>query len=556
MARKSRKENSIQSGKGYSGTIGYEVGFYLRLSDKETKDRDSESIENQFALLKDFIKNKPDFRLVSTFTDDGKTGTNFKRSGFEQMMDEVRAGRINCIMVKDLSRFGRNYLEAGHYIEHLFPFLNVRFIAVTDGFDTLTATPAQLSYLIPLKNIMNENYARDISKKERSAKKVLRKKGCFLGAYAMYGYEKTSDKHVIGVDREAAVHVRTIFDLCEKGYSDSAIAKYLNEHQVLCPARYKYEKGIVKNVKYANTSGWYPQTIAGILTSRVYIGDMVQGTRKSREIKGKKEIVPKSEWDIVTGTHEPIISREQFERVQEIRTDRHKRYEEMTGKKEKSPGETENANLLKGKAYCGDCKRAMVRKHVKSCKDEYRYVCDVYEKTRQCSRKFLPEQELSRMLNCLIGNQVLMASKVKEWLGGRKQKETNELLKFQQALEETEERRKLLVKKTAALYQDWKEGILDQDEYFYMKKRYEEELEGCEADSRELTDKKHKYIMACTSENPALKAVSEIPEDFLLTKELVDRLMERIEIYEGHRVKVSFTFQDELQRSCYCSHHD
>ena len=160
------------------------------------------------------------------------------------------------------------------------------------------------------------------------------------------------------------------------------------------------------------------------------------------------------------------------------------------------------------------------------------------------------------MLNCLIGNQVLMASKVKEWLGGRKQKETNELLKFQQALEETEERRKLLVKKTAALYQDWKEGILDQDEYFYMKKRYEEELEGCEADSRELTDKKHKYIMACTSENPALKAVSEIPEDFLLTKELVDRLMERIEIYEGHRVKVSFTFQDELQRSCYCSHHD
>ena len=182
MARKSRKESSVQTSESFSKTISYQVGFYLRLSDKEAKDRDSESIENQFALLKDFIKNKPDFRLISTFTDDGKTGTNFRRSGFEQMMDEVRNGRINCIIVKDLSRFGRNYLEAGHYIEHVFPFLNVRFIAVTDGFDTLTATPAQLSYLIPLKNIMNENYARDISKKERSAKKVLRKKGCFLGA--------------------------------------------------------------------------------------------------------------------------------------------------------------------------------------------------------------------------------------------------------------------------------------------------------------------------------------------------------------------------------------
>ena len=189
MARKSRKESGVQTRESFSKTIGYQVGFYLRLSDKEAKDRDSESIENQFALLKDFIKNKPDFRLISTFTDDGKTGTNFKRSGFEQMMDEVRSGRINCIIVKDLSRFGRNYLEAGHYIEHVFPFLNVRFIAVTDGFDTLTATPAQLSYLIPLKNIMNENYARDISKKERSAKKVLRKKGCFLGAYAMWQRE-------------------------------------------------------------------------------------------------------------------------------------------------------------------------------------------------------------------------------------------------------------------------------------------------------------------------------------------------------------------------------
>ena len=160
MARKSRKESSVQISKSFSKTIGYQVGFYLRLSDKEAKDRDSESIENQFALLKDFIKNKPDFRLISTFTDDGKTGTNFRRSGFEQMMDEVRNGRINCIIVKDLSRFGRNYLEAGHYIEHVFPFLNVRFIAVTDGFDTLTATPAQLSYLIPLKNIIDRKSTR------------------------------------------------------------------------------------------------------------------------------------------------------------------------------------------------------------------------------------------------------------------------------------------------------------------------------------------------------------------------------------------------------------
>ena len=548
MARKSRKESGVQTRESFSKTIGYQVGFYLRLSDKEAKDRDSESIENQFALLKDFIKNKPDFRLISTFTDDGKTGTNFKRSGFEQMMDEVRSGRINCIIVKDLSRFGRNYLEAGHYIEHVFPFLNVRFIAVTDGFDTLTATPAQLSYLIPLKNIMNENYARDISKKERSAKKVLRKKGCFLGAYAMYGYEKTSDKHVIGVDPEAAVHVKTIFDLCEKGYSDSAIAKYLNERKVLCPARYKYEKGIVKNAKYANTSGWYPQTIAGILTSRVYIGDMVQGARRSKEIKGKKEVVPKSEWDIVSGTHEAIISKEQFDRVQEIRMDRHRQYEKMIQENRRLAGKSENSGILKGKVFCGDCKRAMVRKHIKSCKDKYRYVCDMHEKTGQCSRKFLPEQELFEMLGCLIRRQIEAACQVKEWLHSREQEEARELFRFEQTLRETEDKRNRLVQKMAALYQDWKEGILDQDEYLYMKKRYEEELTGCEGEREELMGRKQEYIMAYTSENPALKAVSEIPYDFVLSTELVDRLIEKIEIYEGNRVRVSFKFQDEMQR--------
>ena len=204
MARMSRKKKNQTVGEQGTDALFYRTGFYLRLSDKDEKqthqEENSESIENQRLLLMDFIKNKPEFQLVSVFIDDGKTGTNFQRNGFEQMMEAVKQGKINCIMVKDLSRFGRNYLEAGHYIEYIFPFLNVRFIAVTDGFDTLTATSTQLSYLIPLKNLMNENYAVDISKKERSAKKVLRKKGCFIGAYAMYGYEKTEDKHRLKVD--------------------------------------------------------------------------------------------------------------------------------------------------------------------------------------------------------------------------------------------------------------------------------------------------------------------------------------------------------------------
>ena len=208
MARMSRNKKMAEEEQKADGLL-YRTGFYLRLSDKDGRtgpwEKVSSSIENQKLLLLDFINSRPEFQLVSVFIDDGKTGTNFQRSGFEQMMEAVKCGEINCIIVKDLSRFGRSYLEAGHYIEYIFPFLHVRFIAVTDGFDTLTATSTQLSYLIQLKNLMNENYAVDISKKERSAKKILRKKGCFIGAYAMYGYEKTGDKHKIKIDPEAAV---------------------------------------------------------------------------------------------------------------------------------------------------------------------------------------------------------------------------------------------------------------------------------------------------------------------------------------------------------------
>ena len=259
-------------------------------------------------------------------------------------------------------------------------------------------------------------------------------------------------------------------------------------------------------------------------------------------------MVPKSEWDIVSGTHEAIISKEQFDRVQEIRMDRHRRYEKMIQENRRLAGKSENSGILKGKVFCGDCKRAMVRKHIKSCKDKYRYVCDMHEKTGQCSRKFLPEQELFEMLGCLIRRQIEAACQVKEWLHSREQEEARELFRFEQTLRETEDKRNRLVQKMAALYQDWKEGILDQDEYLYMKKRYEEELTGCEGEREELMGRKQEYILAYTSENPALKAVSEIPNDFLLSRELVDRLIEKIEIYEGNRVRVSFKFQDEMQR--------
>ena len=565
MARMSRKKKNQTVGEQGTDALFYRTGFYLRLSDKDEKqthqEENSESIENQRLLLMDFIKNKPEFQLVSVFIDDGKTGTNFQRNGFEQMMEAVKQGKINCIMVKDLSRFGRNYLEAGHYIEYIFPFLNVRFIAVTDGFDTLTATSTQLSYLIPLKNLMNENYAVDISKKERSAKKVLRKKGCFIGAYAMYGYEKTEDKHRLKVDPEAAMYVKMIFRLAEQGMSDSAIAKYLNQQEILCPARYKYEKGILKHEKYAGSSCWYPQTVAGILTSRIYIGDMVQGKQTSRQLRGKKVVVSQEKWDIVCGMHEAIIVKEQFERVQKIRQERHERYQKIVKKTLVQTDEAQDKGMLKGKIYCGDCGKAMVRKQVKGCKDRWRYICEVYERCGTCSRKYLPEQELYEHLETLVRQQMKVFCEASLWEGKSRAKE--ELLpgveqKLEEVLQkwkENEEKQKELVRKKAVFYQEWKEGKIDREEFFYRKTCCEQEISRWEKEKEEWGSMGQNNGIVTSEQNSNLpfffksgeiekgKTVGEkVEKDEHLPIAWVNELIERVEVFEKNRVKVCFSF--------------
>lgn len=524
------------------------TALYLRLSSKEQAHSVSEAIKNQESFLLEFMKKHPELKLVSTFIDDGKTGTNFNRPGFNELMDEVRNGNINCIVVKDVSRLGRNFLETGNYIENVFPFLNVRFISVMDGFDTLTSSLTEFAYLIPLKNMMNENYARDISKKERTAKKILRKKGYFLGAYAIYGYEKSAeDKHKLVIDQEAAIHVKEIFELGEQGYSDSAIAKRLNEKKVACPAQYKYEKGILHSEKYSNTAGWYPQTVAMILKSRSYIGDMVQGAYCAEEMKGKRKSIPEEEWDIVPGQHEAIISREQFENVQDIRKRRRKQYVAMREENLQNDLNCRSENFLNGKVYCGDCHKSMSRKYIKSCQDKYRYICEVYERNGGCSKKYLSEQELIQALDMIIKSRIAMIEDVKSLLL-RGEKRTNNILhQMDFKIEEFGRELSKLKQMKANLYQDFKIGILDKEEYLYMKDHYEKNINDMQKQKEQVQRERQEYILKYTEENPAIKTASGITIEEPLSRDLIDRLIDKIEIVEHHRIKIIFRFQDEYE---------
>lgn len=252
----------------------YKVGLYVRLSVLDSGKKDSDTVESQEDILRKFIEGKSEFSLVSVYVDNGQTGVNFDRDEFERLLSDVRSGKVDCIIVKDLSRFGRNYIEAGEYLEKVFPFLGVRFIAVNDGYDSLDpAASAGLS--LHLKNLVNDVYARDISAKISPVLRGKQERGEFIGAWAAYGYLKSpEDKHRIVIDPQTAPVVRDMFAWRVSGLSYQNIARRLTERHILSPSQYRYQIGIMKNPKFADVP-WKITTVKNILENEVYLGHMV-----------------------------------------------------------------------------------------------------------------------------------------------------------------------------------------------------------------------------------------------------------------------------------------
>ncbi|WP_250278178.1 recombinase family protein [[Clostridium] colinum] len=315
MARKSRKKFKIDKAKN-SDKI-YKLGIYIRVSVTDNK-KNKNTIENQKNFILDYIKDKKEFKLIEIYQDDNTTGTNFNREGFKKLLQDIKKGKINCIIVKDLSRFGRSYIECSNYIEKIFPFINVRFISINDNYDSNNNNSNEV-LLIHLKNIINEVYSKDISKKVCTAIKEKQQQGKFIGNWATYGYLKDpNDKNKIIVNEETKDIVKKIFNLRLNGYSYTKIANILNEKGVLSPSAYLYSKGILKQdrFKYCKWSDIYIKTI---LTNEVYIGNIVQGRKKTEFFNNKEQKnIKKDKWIIKEDTHSPIISKDLFFKVQNI----------------------------------------------------------------------------------------------------------------------------------------------------------------------------------------------------------------------------------------------
>ena len=563
MARKSRKdqiraENSGQAAMAVpskplpSPAPTYLAVGYARLSIFETRDRaDSEALQNQKELLRQYIVNAPELQLVGIFEDNGQTGTNFDRAGFETMMETVRSGRANCIVVKDLSRFGRDYVEAGNYLEHIFPFMGVRFISISDGYDSADATTADC-LTVALKNMVNQMYSKDISRKSGSVLREKMRRGEFIGAFASYGYRKDpADGHRIVIDPEAAGVVREIFRRKLEGQSDTAITRWLNTAGVPSPGCYRYQKGIILDKRFARYKPWIVKSVKNILRNEVYLGCMVQGRRRSEFYAGRPDKrLPRDEWTVVENTHEPIISREDFDAVQAICAEKNAAYHARLGKYDYL-GKSEN--ILKGLVYCSDCGRPMVRyKQVSHGKRvSYYYQCPSYAAMLEksgCSYKFLREDLLLDSLEQVIQKEIEQAvdmTALAKRLSARASSKADQgalmLKKLNAQLERVEGTRRNAMR-------DYLGGQMAQADYELLKECCMGEAEELKKQIFDLREQQRYQAETLTEKNPWLAAFGGLGRPFHLTKELAASLIERVTIYENNRVEVLLRFRDEREQ--------
>ena len=553
MARTKRKTNPIAGdtpAKAVDQSPRYQAAGYARLSVEDSGKPGSETLESQKSLILSYIENAPDMELISLFYDNGQTGTDFNRPGFEHLMDAVRKGEVNCIVVKDLSRLGRNYIETGNYLERIFPFLGVRFIAITDGFDTLTAERGANGYIVPLKNLINETYSRDISKKVSSALHVKQQRGEFIGAWAPYGYSKDpEDTHRLIPNPETAPIVQRIFRMRIQGMSYPAIAKALNEEGVSSPSRYLVEAGFCKSETYLNST-WKVLNIKNILKHQVYIGHMVQGVKRQSFHDGKKQYYrSEAEWNIVENTHEPIIDEETFATVQSMAKAAHDAYYENLGKFD-DLGKTEN--ILRGLIFCADCGKPLVRyKSVSHGKKLwYLFVCPTHASNNNaCPLKSIREDELFPVLQEVISKQIALAVDMDVLLASVNSSPANrkKALTLQSSLEQERKALKRCEELRDSLYQNYVEKLMSEQEYMAMKERYAAQIEIHAAKIREL-EQQVESAKTYSPENQFLASFCFFKGASGLSRELLTALIEKVEIVAGNQIRITFRYRDEYQK--------
>ena len=533
----------------------YHTAGYIRLSIEDSGKTDGYSLANQEKLVKDFIADQQDMRLYRLYIDNGATGTVFERPAFDEMLQDMKDGKINCIVVKDLSRLGRNYLEAGNYLEQIFPFFRVRFISITDGYDSNSPDVTDESLIIPLKNIINEGYAKDISQKITTSFEARKKQGQFMGKYPVYGYLKDPEnKNHLIVNPETSGIVKRIFQMRDSGMALGAIASQLNEEGIPSPARYLWLKGLSKEERHKD-SYWDRTNVKRLLTNKMYLGMLVYGKERTSFAKGiKRQRVPESEWKYVPNAHEAIIDQELFDSVQRKLEGAKQNFLNMTEINEDYQPE----NLFRGRIHCSDCGRAMkMTKFVTTRKDGSTDRYAVYECCRRkqlydlsCPQRSIRKSIIDKTVEEAIRFHIRTFLDTEQVIAklNRSPKGRAAASNIQNHIREKQRRITKIERLSTGIYEDYREGILDEEEYLAIRRQYGAEKEELlkEVDALMLAETEHEADYHSTgSLADIVRKYAEFQE---LSREIVEAFITDIQVHTDSHLAITFAFEDEFQR--------
>lgn len=530
------------------------AAMYLRLSrdDSDVGDAtdgkgnvksESNSIGNQRELIRAYIHEQQDIELYDIYVDDGFSGSNFDRPEFKRMMSDVEAGRVNCVIVKDLSRFGRDYIESGRYIQKVFPALGVRFIALTDHYDSIHADAGESGIVLPVKNFINDSYCRDISTKVKSQLEVKRKNGECIAPFALYGYRKAEyNKNQLVIDEYAADIVRKIFEWKMDGMAVSAIAEKLNGLGVLSPKEYK--KSIGSNYKGgfsgAVKSMWSSSTVKRILTNEVYLGHLIQGKTEKINYKLKKSVEkPKEDWVKVENTHEAIISQDNFQIVQNL----------LKVDSRVSPVSEKNS-LFAGVIFCGDCGEQMIRR-VNRYKDTQKvyYICSTKNRGEGCTRHSIEEEKLKRIMLESIRRYANYFLEEKRVFEKSLELETNfeAIVHYDTEIARLKQEQDKYYSLCSGLYEDLKSGIISKEEFERLHgefKRTATEFEDAQKKQETMIKELFKNGVISAGRLKTMQDCAELKE---IDRHTLCSMVKEILVYEEQRIEIVFYYTDQYR---------
>lgn len=533
----------------------WRAGIYARLS-VDNHDRKNESIDTQIEIAKEYIKQSEDIELIGCYEDLGKSGTDFEREGFEQMMSDIRMKKINCVIVKDFSRFGRNYIETGNFIEKIFPFMKVRFISVTDKYDSELFMDDNTHMSMNLKNIVNELYARDISERVKISKKTKQEMGSYTGGEAPYGYciKKEGNKRVLYPDADTKQIAVRIFEMYAGGCLYKDIIEELYKNRIQRPMKYYMTKEVYCPEGEV-LEQWSPGTIRNMLKNPCYIGTLFQSRTSGRYYQSHRlhEIDMEEDVSIIEHTHEPIISEDIYFKVAQ-RFEQQSKYSQNNGFPKLIP---QSDNIFADKIFCGECGKQMgrtfctkilakgdtVRNYYYVCYNRYKideYYCPcerISLRTLTSIVKTTLEKEfcLSKMRPkdyCFESEKVSLEKKMA--LGDKR----NDLKKRQESL----------ILQGSKLYLQYREGKIVQKEFLEEKEKTDGEIEMIRNMLMELEKEEQLIDRETKKRNHFLRGLMKCREDTELDRELVESLIKQIKVYSGNRVEIVFNYNNDLFR--------